>query len=249
MRSGFIHIPFLMTGVIVCALFTQSCFTLDEKYGEVEMFHGRPKPVQTVPRAALGKLPSGTFPSHKVQGILVMDSGADYNGETSLSYMQNMLERYVDRLNFGDVPFHYFIDQSGIIYSGRNPETPAKLHEGDPFLMRSGISNLELMESRLNWRKSPKKPLNGFITIMVLGDYDEILVNEAQEKSLFQLIAVLSHEYNLPHHRIVSLQQLYPDTNNPGFYLNAYLTQDVLKKNIPPSPLQHRFLNSPEEES
>jgi len=231
-----------------CAIswFFVSCESSDTRYGSVEMFHGRPMPKRMVPRSVLGPLPGGPFPSQKAGGILVMDTGSDYNDEVSLSYVQNLLERYVTKKRSGDIPFHFMIDKEGIVYAGREISIPAELHEGDPFLMRPPMEKLQLMESRLTWLKNPVLNLNGYIAIAFLGDYDHQLVNKEQEKSFFQLCAYLTYTHNISLRRIVGLNQLYPEAKNPGFYLKTYMNYDVLVKEIPPPPMQHRFLVPPD---
>jgi hypothetical protein len=46
---------------------------------------------------------------------------------------------------------------------------------------------------------------------------------------------------------IKGLSDLYPEYNNPGFYLENYLQPHVLEKNLPEPPSKHRFLISPTE--
>ncbi len=229
--------------LILPFIFLFSCTSTDEKYGVVELFHGAPKPVEMIPRAILGNLPSGPFPSHRVQGILVMDTGCDYQGETSLTYLTHLLDRYVSSTGIGDLPFHYFIDLTGRVYAGRSDITPAELHEGDPFTLRPDeVTKKEIIYARVAAKRNPVKNLDGFIVICVLGNYDERILTEEQEKQLFQLCAYLSHNKNIPLENIKALSDIYPATNNPGFYLENYLQRSVLVKNIPPPPGKHRFI-------
>ncbi|MEW6235584.1 MAG: peptidoglycan recognition family protein [Candidatus Omnitrophota bacterium] len=236
----------LAIGFFLAAGLFYSCGNTEDRFGSVDMFHGRPKPPRMVLRSLLGPLPGGPFPSQKPGGILVMDTGADYNGEVSLTYAQNLLERYATKRRSGDIPFHFLIDGEGIVYAGRETSIPAELHEGDPFLFRPPMEKLSLMETRLAWLKNPAKNLDGYIVIAFLGDYDHLLVNKEQEKSFFQLCAYLTYTHNISLRRIAGLKQVYPESKNPGFYLNTYMNYNVLAKEIPPPPMQHRFLVTPD---
>lgn len=239
--------PFLFILVgFLSSLSWFSCSSTDSKFGMVEMFHGRPKNIRMIPRAVLGNLPSGPFPSQIPKGILVVDTGCDYQGETSLTYLTNLLERYTQKEGFGDLPFHYFIDLEGKIFAGRNVITPAEIHVGDPFtLRRSHTSEKDVLMARLDQKRNPTLPIDGYIVIAFLGDYDTQFVNPKQEKSFFQLCAQLVYEHNIPLENIRGLRSLHPQTQNPGFYLNNYFQPSILNKNIPPPPGQHRFLLPP----
>ncbi|MBI1389426.1 MAG: hypothetical protein GC154_13360 [bacterium] len=218
----------------------------DKNFGLVEMFHGSPKPPRMMPRSILGSMPSGPFESQEVRGILIMDSGADYTDQTALTYLAETLERYNPN-GRGDLPVHYFIDKDGVIYAGRQSITPASIHQGSAFTMRP--TDLEkpedLPRARLARVRNPELKLKGYLVIMMLGDYDNQLVNEKQEKSLFQLVAYELFRYNMPIQNVVLLSQLYPETRNPGFYLKNYLNQSTLEANLPPPPSKHRFLIPP----
>ncbi len=217
------------------------------RYKHIKMLNNRPVPPKLVPRQVLGKLPSGSFTSHKVGGIVVMDSGADYKNESSLTYLQNLLERYTKNQRHGDLPAHYFIDQEGIVYAGRDPITPARIHVGDAFLNRSNeLDDLGRAKARMAWRNSDRLDLSSYIVIMFLGDYEERMLNEEQEKNYFQLLAYLVNRHNISLHNVVPLKQLYPECENPGFYLATYVQHPVLAKNVPPAPREHRFLAPPQ---
>ncbi len=228
---------------IFILLFMYSCASTDGKYGIVELFHGRPKPVRMIPRAVLGDTPTGPFSSHKVQGIIVMDSGSDYQGETSFTYVTNLLNRYVDSSHQGDLPFHFFIDTEGRVFSGRQIITPAELHKGDPFTFRPDeVTKKEYIYARVAAKREPLLDLNGYVVICMLGDYDKQILTKEQEKNLFQLIANIVEDHNVPYQNIKLLKDVYPETHNPGFYLENYLQLPVLEQNIPPAPGQHRFI-------
>ncbi|MGI6456399.1 MAG: peptidoglycan recognition family protein [bacterium] len=211
------------------------------------MFHGRPKPVRFLPRTVIGPLPSGPFPSHKPFGVIVMDSGADYQGESSLTYLTSLVKRYTNRNGFGDVPVHYFIDKEGKIYMGRSDIAPAEIHQGDSFTLRMDeVEEKEAYLARLKKLNSPLLDLNNYIVIMLLGDYNQQMVTEEQEKQMFQLISNLVHAHNIPLSNILALKDKYPETKNPGFYLNNYLQPTILEKNVPPPPGTHRFMIPPQ---
>jgi len=232
--------------VILFASLFASCSNSPEYYGVTELFHGRPKPVPQVPRTIFGSMPSGPFDTQDPQRILVMDSGADYNGETGFTYIEQLLERYVDKGGQGDLPVHYFITPDGKVFTGRQQVTPAEIYQGDPFTLRSDeVTRQEMLMARLKRRTSEKLNLQEFIVIMALGDYDQMMVSKEQEKQLFQLISYLTYELKIPREEVYGLREIYPSTKNPGFYLNNYLQASILEKNVPPPPTQHRFLLPP----
>jgi hypothetical protein len=223
-------------------LFFMACKNTDSKYGMVEMFHGSPKPVRMVPRAVLGDLPSGPFLSQKIQGILLMDTGCDYEGESSFTYLTNLLERYVTSSRLGDLPFHYFIDTDGRVFAGRQEITAAELHEGDSFTLRpEDVDKKQQLYARMAAKRAPLMKLEGYVVVALLGNYNKTLVNEKQEKSLFQLLANIVEDHNIAYENIKLLKSIYPETKNPGFYLENYINPTTLKTNIPPAPGQHRF--------
>lgn len=237
---------FLLSLVLLFAWL--GCSTSEDKYGMVELYHGRPKVPRMLPRTIFGPLPTGPFDSHKIEGIMVMDIGADYDADTSLTYLSYLYERYTNANSQGDVPFHFFIDQEGITYRGRQDIIPAEIHEGDPFTFRSkDLTRQEMLMARLARRNQPLINIKGYIVICLLGDYDKQIVTEAQEKSLFQLIAYLTHENRISFDNIKGLNEVNPNIQNPGFYLRNYLQKSVLTKNVPPPAVQHRFMVSPEE--
>ncbi len=227
-----------------------SCVSLDDKYGLVEMFHDKPIQPRSIPRASLGELPSGSFSSHKVKGIVIMDTGADYSGETALTYMSNLLKRYEKKHGGGDLPFHFFIEPTGKIFVGREESIPAELHKEDSFTFRSGdIPQEEILLKRLSRRSKEQMDLDGYLTIALLGNYDKTMVSEEQEKSLFQLVSFLAFRYYISLDRIIGLSDKFPETRNPGFYLKNYLKPSILEANIPPIPVKPGFLNIPGEKS
>jgi len=233
----------LLFFLVIIPLGFGSCITSDGVYGTVPTLHGKPKQVRMIPRTVLGNPPSGPFSSHNITGILLMDTGCDYNGETALTYLTHLLERYLKEAGFGDIPFHYFIDGDGKIFAGRAEMIPAEIHEGDPFTLRkSETSAKDILMARLAQKRNPTLNLNGYLTIVFLGDYDTALVKEKQEQSFFHLSANLVYNHNIPLKNIRSLRSLYPSTKNPGFYLNNYLQSSILEKNIPPPPGQDRFM-------
>ena len=214
------------------------------KYGLVDTHNGRPESIEMVPRAILGDLPVGGFDSQEPVGIAIMDSGSDYGGESSLTYLTNLLERYQTDRGKGDVPVHYFIDVEGAVFTGRTVRTMAEIYPNDPFTLRySEVTQMERLQSRLNRFNSKPLDLKGYIVIMLLGDYDQAMLNEKQEKSLYQLTSVLTFRHYIPRERVVNLKTLHPETKNPGFYLENYLTPAVLEKNLPPPPVKHRYMN------
>ncbi|MBZ0258330.1 hypothetical protein K8I31_19845, partial [bacterium] len=89
----------------------------------------------------------------------------------------------------------------------------------------------------------------GYLVIMLLGDYDNRLVTKKQEQSLFQLIAYQLFQQQLPRESITLLSSLYPETNNPGFYLKNYLNWTTLEQNLPPPPAIHPYLIKPSSSS
>lgn len=218
----------------------------DPDYGLVEMFHGKPVPPKVMPRSLLGSTPTGPFESHQLQGIMVMDSGADYTGQSSMTYISELLERYNPE-GRGDLPVHYFIDQDGVIYAGRHSITPAKIFENDAFTKRSSEieDEADLIRTRMARFREETLDLDGYIVIMFLGDYDTQLVTKEQEKAFFQLVSHQLFRHNMPRESIVLLSSLHPETGNPGFYLKNYLNWSTLEKNLPPPPAKHRFLNMP----
>ncbi len=220
---------------------------MNEKYGLVELFHDKPLLPRMIPRQVLGNMPSGPFGSHQVKGILIMDTGTDYDGQTSsLTYMVNLLRRYRTADGFGDIPFHYFIDTQGKIFTGRPEMIPAQLHEDDPFTLRSkDKTQKDILVTRLSRMTKPALNLSGYITIVLLGDYDQSMVTKEQEKSLFQLVSFICFDHYFSREDIIGLRTLYPDTENPGFYLNNYLSPSILEKNIPTPPRKPHYLRVP----
>ncbi|MBN2328542.1 MAG: N-acetylmuramoyl-L-alanine amidase [Candidatus Omnitrophica bacterium] len=241
----FLHLSIGTVSFIL--LFLASCSTGSmEKYGMVEMFHEKPMMPRMVPRQYLGEMPSGHFQSQLVKGILILDSGADYQGETPMTYLTSLLNRYQTKEGLGDLPFHYFIDEDGKIFKGRQDHVPAELHEDDPYLVRSGkLSQQDLLVKRLSRKTKPQLNLNGFITIMLLGDYDQQMASKEQEKSLFQLASFLCFEYYLARESVLSLRTVVPEAGNPGFYLNNYTNPAILEANIPPTPRKPHLLKVP----
>jgi hypothetical protein len=237
---------FLGCLIFPACLWLFSCASSEDKYGTVELFHGKPMMPRMIPRQVLGEMPSGSFPSHKVKGIMILDTGADYRGETSLTYMTHLLRRYRSQDGMGDIPFHYFIDLQGKIYIGRQVIIPAELHEDDPFLKRTDeVTEKDLLVYRLSRKTKPPINLDGYLTIALLGDYDKIMVNKDQEKALFQLVTFLCFQQYIPQDGITSLRALFPVSRNPGFYLNNYVNPSILEKNIPPIPRQPSYLRVP----
>lgn len=220
-----------------------------EMYGMVELFNGKPLTPRSIPRAMIGPLPSGSFRSQEPKQILVMDSGADYSEtQTALTYLVELLERY-NSDGRGDLPAHYFIDRQGVLFQGRPTHIPVQFFEGDSFMMRGRtIPNLQsLLTARLaRLTGTPIRGLEGYIVIMFLGDYDDLLINQEQEKTLFQLLAYLTFVEFIPREGIRPFSAIYPESENPGFYLNNYLNPYTLEKNLPPPPERHRFLNPPQ---
>jgi hypothetical protein len=216
----------------------------NDYFGIVETYNGRPVPPRMVPRNVIGPMPSGTLPSHQIQGIAVMDSGADYDGISSLTYLSNLLDSYRSQQEYkGDLPCHFFVDLDGHIYSGRNVVSPGEIHEGDPFLLRmDDVDKRTVLTARLNRKNKPVYDLDGYILICVLGDYDNKLITEEQEKGLYQTIAYLVYQHNIALERVYGLDKMIPESKNPGFYLQNYLQTSILTKNIPPPPGEHRFL-------
>lgn len=246
-RMGSVFLPIKIVILILPILLFFSCASSEDKYGLVDLFHGKPKLPRMIPRQVLGDLPSGPFQSQQVKGVLVLDTGADFEEMTGLTYLVNLLRRYRTTAGFGDLPFHYFIEPDGKIFAGRQENVPAELHEGDPFTARSAdVERKDLLLMRLNRRTKPLINLEGYITIVLLGDYDRTMVNEAQEKSMFQLIAYFCFDHYIPLESVKTLQDVYPETKNPGFYLRNYFQIDVLTKNIPPVPKQPGYLIVPE---
>lgn len=230
---------------VALALGLAACITqMTKMYGLVETVDGRPVMPKMIPRSILGEMPSGTFSSQKAGGILVMDTGADYDVETALTYLTYLLERYQNHLKLGDVPFHFFIDPDGRILVGRDIGIPAELHQGDPFTLRSSEADPRtLLQARLARKTNPALDLKGYITVVLLGDYDLQVVSDSQEKSLMQLCAYLAFSNNIPREKIQGLRDVYPETKNPGFYLANYLQPRVLEQNIPKPPPPHYFSN------
>jgi N-acetylmuramoyl-L-alanine amidase-like protein len=239
----------LLIWLLPIVLFS-SCVSLDEKYGLVDMFHNKPVQPRAIPRATLGELPSGAFRSHQIKGIMIMDTGADYDGETSVTYIRHLLKRYEKKHGGGDFPFHFFIDSTGKIFVGRQETIPAELHKEDSFTFRSDdIPQEDILLKRLSRRSKERMNLDGFITIALLGNYDKSMVSEKQEKSLFQLVSFLAFRYYIPIDHVISLKDKFPETRNPGFYLDNYLKPSILEANIPPIPVKPGFLVIPEENS
>ncbi len=230
----------------VLSFFIQACITSDEYYGVTELYHGRPKPVKMVPRSVLGPHPSGIIPHHTPHSIVVMDSGADYMDESAYSYLSNLQERYMGEGGKGDVPVHYFIDQDGRVYAGCNIISPARIYKRDAFTLRlTEVPRREALLARMKHHNGEPLDLDGYIVVMVLGDYDETLLKKNQEQQMFQLLSNLVYEHKIPREQIYGLRKIYPDIKNPGYYLNNYLQLSTLEKNIPPSPVKHRFMIPP----
>lgn len=210
----------------------------------VELFHGKPMPVRSVPRHLLGPIPTGTLPSHQIRGIVVMDSGCDYRGEPALTHLTNLLDTVRSGGNNAeDLPCHFYIDPGGVVYTGAPVYVPGSVHDGGPYTIRASEAEPgEAARARLARKRNPELDLNGYILICFLGDYDSEMMDEAREKSLFQLCAFLVYQHNIALERIYGLADLHPGTKNPGFYLKNYLRQSILEANIPPPPAKHRFL-------
>ena len=224
-----------------------SCAGVEDQYGQVKLIHGRPVLPRMIPRQVLGALPSGPFQSQEAKGIIIMDSGADYGGETALTYLTNALRRYRTADGNGDLPFHFYLDPEGKIFAGRQVMIPAQLHEGDSFTQRTANASQkeDLLVQRLARLTKPALNLKGYITIVLLGDYDKILVIKEQEKSLFQLVSYLCFQYFLPRESIIGIENLYPEVKNPGFYLKNYLNASILEKNIPLPPQTPHLMRIP----
>ena len=235
--------------LVLCflALLLISCGSSDKKV-KVDTFHGRPNIPKTLPRTMLGDIPTGPFESQIISGILIMDSGCDYDTATAITYLTHLTTRYMTNTKSDDIPFHYFIDENGVIYSGRQEFTPAELHQNDPFLNRMGeLDKTALFKARLGRRNNPLINLKGYVVICVLGDYEKKMITKEQEKSLFQLIASITYRNYMPLDQVKALSQVYPETHNPGFYLRNYVQPSTLQKNIPTPPTKHPFLISPSE--
>lgn len=243
MKNLYLYI--LIPASLFCMGILTSCNTDgNDYYGIVEVFNGKPVIPRMVPRNVTGPMPAGVLPSHKVQGIAVLDSGCDYDGISSLTYLTNLLDAYRTQKDYkGDLPCHFFIDMDGHTYAGRDVVSPGEIHTGDPFLLRTKDVNKETaLTARLNRKTKPEYDLKGYILICVLGDYDSQLLTEEQEKSLYQIIAYLVYQHNIPLEKIYALNRLLPESNNPGFYLQNYLQTSILQTNIPPPPGESRLL-------
>lgn len=245
MKINLIHYILLPIFLLGSSIFLSGCNTDGNDYfGIVEVYNGRPVPPRMVPRNVIGPMPAGTLPSHQIQGIAVMDSGADYDGISSLTYLSNLLDSYrTQQEHKGDLPCHFFIDLDGHLYSGRNVVAPGEIHVGDPYLLRmDNVDKRTSLTARLNRKTKPVYDLDGYILICVLGDYDNQLLSEEQEKSLYQIIAYLVYQHNIALERIYGLNKMIPESDNPGFYLQNYLQTSILTENIPQPPGVHRFL-------
>lgn len=245
MKNNLITIMILPLMLLSISILMWGCNTDGNDYfGIVEIYNGRPVPPRSIPRNVIGPMPAGTMPSHQVQGIAVMDTGADYDGISSLTYLTNLLDSYQTQdEDKGDLPCHFFVDLDGHVYSGRNIISPGEIHIGDPFLLRmDNVDKRTALTARLNRKTKPVYDIDGYILICVLGDYDNQLLTEEQEKGLYQTIAYLVYQHNIALERIYGLQKFIPESQNPGFYLQNYLQTTILTKNIPPPPGEHRFL-------
>lgn len=231
----------------VAVAFTCSCALNRTFYGMVQMDNGRPIPPKQIPRMQLGNSPTGSFRSQgNPHTILVMDSGADFRDQSSLTYLMEMLEEYAPN-NQGDLPVHYFIDPEGVVYSARQPQIPAQLYPTDAFLSRTKtMPDLQdVLMARLAKRTQEPLDLDGYLIIMVLGDYDQQLVSEEQEQPLFQLIAYLAFQHEIRRTNIRTFRSVFPEYANPGFYLNNYFDPSTVERNIPQPPERPLRLNPP----
>lgn len=229
--------------IVLALLATSACNTSNyEKYGVVETFHGRPVMPKTIPRQIIGPMPAGSFPSQEPKQIVVMDSGADLRNQTAMTYLQELLERY-NSGGRGDLPAHYFIDRQGTIFTGRPLHVPAKFFHGDPFTYRTSElqDERQFLQARLQRVNGEPIDLQGAIVIMVLGDFAETLVSEEQEQALFQTIAHLTFEQDIPRENVMLFSDRAPDSGNPGFYLKNYLNWNTVEKNLPPPPGRSRL--------
>jgi hypothetical protein len=149
--------------LLLCVLLTVSgCKSANEKHGMVDFFHGRPRMPKMLPRTVLGDLPTGPFESHQINGILVLDTGADFDTNSAFTYLTYLRSRYVSKSGPGDVPFHFFIDATGKIFKGRHEITPGEIHEDDPFLYRrADLDRQELLMKRINRKTAPRLDIKG----------------------------------------------------------------------------------------
>ncbi|HVK97596.1 MAG TPA: peptidoglycan recognition family protein [Flavisolibacter sp.] len=107
-----------------------------------------------------------------------------------------------------DIPYHFLIAPDGKIYEGRNVFTVGETAtEYDP---------------------------TGHLLITCLGNLEQQEVPEAQLKSLINLVAYTSREYNIPYqtiatHRDYSKQTTCPGKNLYQYFQNGYIKEEVKK--------------------
>lgn len=107
--------------------------------------------------------------------------------------------------NYTDVPYHYFIDLSGIIYEGRNAFTQG--------------------ESNLN------ENVDGQLQITLLGNFDEQQPTAKQLHSLISLLELSCRKYSIPADSI-KMHKDYAVTQCPGKNLVKYFNDGSIKAEV-----------------
>lgn len=109
--------------------------------------------------------------------------------------------------NWSDIPYHYIIDYSGVIYEGRNVYTVGETNtEYDP---------------------------TGHLLISLIGNFEVEPVHDAQVRTLVKMLAESCQKYNIPPDSIRTHRD-YANTGCPGknlyeLFTNGYIKTEVTK--------------------
>ncbi len=107
--------------------------------------------------------------------------------------------------NWSDVPYHFFIDLSGIIYEGRNVFTQG--------------------ETNLN------ENVDGQLQIALLGNFDEQQPAPKQLHSLLSLLELSCRKYSIPADSIKTHKD-YAVTQCPGKNLSRYFSDGSIRQEV-----------------
>jgi|SRR5687767_8380594 len=167
-----------------------------------------PSEVSIVPRSGWSASDPRPYKTHILKRITIHHEGTRLDpGEDAAKKIRN-IQRWgmgVDR-NWVDIPYHFLIAPDGIIYEGRDVNTPGETAtEYDP---------------------------TGHLLITCMGNFEEQEVPERQLQSLIRLIAYCCKKYTLDHETLGTHRNYSVKTSCPGKNLYKYFENGMIKDEV-----------------
>lgn len=137
---------------------------------------------------------------HTIRYITIHHSGEIYPvGKDAITYLRNLQSWSRREKKWIDIPYHYLIDPSGVIYQGR----------------------LLSVKGDTNTTYDPE----GHALICMLGNFEVQHLNENQISSLKEIVRDLAHAYSVSSDNIKTHKD-YAETLCPGKDMDRYLADD-----------------------